>query len=74
MEHDSPEALKKYLHEHPDADKSKHTVKGKPKSKDESKDEDDSEYEGGSEYGEYPDLGGTVKQILDDLKSLKDKG
>jgi len=27
MEHDSPEALKKYLKEHPDADKSKHTVK-----------------------------------------------
>lgn len=27
MEFDTPEALKKYLHEHPDADKSKHTVK-----------------------------------------------
>lgn len=27
MEFDSPEALKKYLHDHPDADKSKHTVK-----------------------------------------------
>lgn len=27
MEFDSPEALKKYLHEHPDADKSKHSVK-----------------------------------------------
>ena len=27
MEHDSPEALKKYLKDHPDADKSKHTVK-----------------------------------------------
>jgi len=27
MEHNSPEALKKYLHEHPKADKSKHTVK-----------------------------------------------
>jgi hypothetical protein len=27
MEHDSPEALKKYLHDHPDADKSNHTVK-----------------------------------------------
>ena len=26
-EFDSPEALKKYLHEHPDADRSKHTVK-----------------------------------------------
>lgn len=29
MEHDSPEALKKYLHEHPNADPSNHTVKGK---------------------------------------------
>lgn len=29
MEHDSPEALKKYLHDHPGADKSKHTVKKK---------------------------------------------
>lgn len=27
MEHATPEALKKYLHEHPDADKSKHHVK-----------------------------------------------
>jgi hypothetical protein len=27
MEHSSPEALKRYLKEHPDADKSKHTVK-----------------------------------------------
>jgi len=27
MEHDSPEALAKYLKEHPDADKAKHTVK-----------------------------------------------
>jgi len=27
MEHDSPEALKQYLKDHPDADKSKHTVK-----------------------------------------------
>jgi len=27
MEHANPEALKKYLHEHPDADKSKHHVK-----------------------------------------------
>ncbi len=29
MEHTSPEARKKYLDEHPDADKSKHTVKEK---------------------------------------------
>jgi len=28
-EFDSPEALKKYLHDHPDADKSKHSVKKK---------------------------------------------
>jgi hypothetical protein len=34
MEHDTPEALKKYLKEHPDADKSKHTVK-KQEDKDE---------------------------------------
>jgi cytochrome oxidase Cu insertion factor (SCO1/SenC/PrrC family) len=27
MEHDTPEALKAYLKEHPDADKSKHSVK-----------------------------------------------
>lgn len=27
LEHDSPEALKKYLKDHPNADKSKHTVK-----------------------------------------------
>jgi hypothetical protein len=34
MEHASPEALKKYLKDHPNADKSKHTVgKGKGKSK-----------------------------------------
>lgn len=62
-EHDSPEALKKYLHEHPDADKSKHTVK---KDKSESKDEDE-------EFGEYPDFGGAAKQILDAVKGLKDK-
>lgn len=37
MEHDSPEALKKYLQEHPGADKSNHTVKKKdaPKGKSE---------------------------------------
>lgn len=29
IEFDSPEALKKYLHDHPDADKSKHSVKKK---------------------------------------------
>lgn len=44
MEFDSPEALKKYLKEHPGADKSKHTVKKKDESKD-SDSGDDDDYE-----------------------------
>jgi len=40
FEFPSPEALKKYLHDHPDADKSKHTVK-KPGDHDEKKPEGD---------------------------------
>lgn len=33
MEHDSPEAMKQYLQEHPDADRRKHKVKKAPKEK-----------------------------------------
>lgn len=40
MEHDSPEALAKYLKEHPDADKAKHTVK-KPMTYSEAKGKED---------------------------------
>lgn len=38
MEHDTPEAMAKYLKEHPDADRSNHTVK-KPEAKAEKKEE-----------------------------------
>ena len=40
-EFDSPEALKKYLHEHPDADKSKHHVKKQEGGGEAKKDEGD---------------------------------
>lgn len=42
MEHATPEALKKYLHDHPDADPKNHTVK-KPKSDSSKKDLADAE-------------------------------
>jgi hypothetical protein len=54
FEFSSPEALKKYLHDHPDADKSKHTVK-KPgehekKPEGEAKDEHEHEHEHKDEH------------------------
>jgi hypothetical protein len=48
MEFDSPEALKKYLKDHPDADKSKHTVK-KPGDEEPTQEEPGSEDKGRGE-------------------------
>lgn len=46
MEHDSPEALKKYLKEHPDADRSKHHVKkDEPEAKAKKEESDDEKAE-----------------------------
>lgn len=58
MEHDSPEALKKYLHDHPGADKSKHKVKKQEESKGEGKDDDMTPKPGRKEQ----ELGGEIQQ------------
>jgi carbonic anhydrase/acetyltransferase-like protein (isoleucine patch superfamily) len=50
LEHASPAALKKYLKDHPDADRSKHTVKKGPENKDE-KGEGDSKGKGDKPKG-----------------------
>jgi hypothetical protein len=77
-EFDSPEALQKYLKEHPDADKSKHTVK-KPEKEEKAKDEDKPEKkepekeEGGGKgwkpksmtFGEMPSKEDFKKHIME---------
>ena len=71
MEHSSPEALKKYLRDHPNADKSKHTVKQDGGKSDKGKSE------GGSSNGGFKSksvLEGKIrtkeKAMSDALKSL----
>lgn len=65
MEHDSPEALKKYLHEHPDADKSKHSVK-KPKKQ---VDHGPAEAEGAKAQQRFTEN----KRVFSEMESLKTK-
>jgi hypothetical protein len=48
MEFDTPDALKKYLRDHPDADKSKHTVKEQKQRQE--KQVDDRQYDGMMDY------------------------
>ena len=78
MEHDSPEALRKYLHDHPDADKSKHTVKKDDEKsrvvnkyieglKDKKRKEDDKERQ---EKGKPKS---DVDKYIDDLRAKKKK-
>jgi hypothetical protein len=67
-EFSSPEALKKYLHDHPDADKSNHTVK-KPKGDKPSSDNTQHHAEAAKADTRKHE---TQKQF-DDMKSLKSK-
>jgi hypothetical protein len=52
MEHDTPEAMKKYLQEHPGADRSNHKVKNAPGSSDSKGDSgpSDDDYQGSDAY------------------------
>lgn len=58
MEHDSPEAMKKYLHDHPGADKSKHHVKK----------QDGGGGSGGSDEGGGSDDHSKANKALDNLE------
>lgn len=65
MEHDSPEALAKYLKEHPNADKANHTVK-KPEKEEKGKDEGESKGDKGKGDEGGKDEG---SKGLDDIKT-----
>ena len=68
MEHSSPEELKKYLHDHPDADKSKHTVK-KPKG--EKPSNDNSPHQ--ADVAKADTRKQETQKHFDDMKALKGK-
>jgi hypothetical protein len=70
MEHDSPEALKKYLHDHPGANKSKHHVK-QEKGKDEPKKDEPKKDEGKKEFPEgAKPLGQDGARVYEDFTDL----
>src|SRR5262252_4919625 len=67
MEHNSPEALKQYLHEHPDADPSKHKVKKAPPS-------DEDYLREGLKDEKDPETRKQMKKQLDQAENTRGRG
>lgn len=73
MEHDSPEALKKYLQDHPDADKSKHSVKPAERERGSADKDEKAEAKGkGADKPKKPPTFQKAREALQD--HLKSKG